>query len=62
MGHVLFTMIFKRFPFGKALDYDDYYIHVINKDPEQFWNLHRNTGVLVDETSDACKNLIFSLL
>lgn len=59
-GIVLFCMVFRRFPFGKAVKQDKCYRHVVADNAEEFWASQE--GLNVEGASAECKSLIYSFL
>lgn len=55
-------MLFRMFPFARALDNDRFYTFVFNDRADLFWKEHSNTGTLVNQASDDAKTLIFAML
>ena len=49
-------------PFINAEPKDSFYKYVALDQAINFWKAHQNNGVLVDQVSPECKNLIFALL
>jgi len=48
LGHILFAMNFKSYPFGAATNEDRYYNCIMNQDPNAFWLHHLADGTPVD--------------
>ena len=61
-GFILFCMLFSKFPF-KTNNLNNYTLQpILENDPIEFWERMIEVGIDVDEVSDDCKDLIFSLL